>query len=175
MAYKSSEFKNYDVYVTTVDEVKIIYSEKDLENVEKVIECLENMPIETKSNLKEIKLLPNKARGNVAGVTNYDKITLYGISKYDDATIENIIYHEVAHTWAYELIKDKILDFSYTDYREIVELDNNFVSNYSKKSIKNNDDYSEDFAESIAFFLIDEEDFTENHPARADFILSILN
>ena len=34
-----------------------------------------------------------------------------------------------------------------------VKNDNNFVSNYSKRAIKN-DDYSEDFAESIAFFLI---------------------
>lgn len=173
--FKASEFKNYNVYVTTVDGVKVIYSEKDYKSVEKVIKCLENMPISTKSNLKEIKLLPNKIKGNVAGITNYNKITLYGISKYDNKTIENIIYHEVAHTWAYELIREKILDFSYTDYRKIVELDNNFVSNYSKKAIKNNDDYGEDFAESIAFFLIDEEEFTEEHPARAEFILSILN
>ena len=75
--YTSNEFKNYDVYVTTIDDVKIIYSEKDTKSVEKVIECLDNMPAETKSNLTEIKLLPNKSRGNVAGVTNYDKIIIY--------------------------------------------------------------------------------------------------
>lgn len=172
--YSSEEFKNYDVYVKTIDDVKIIYSEKDDESIEKVIEYLKNMPSETKVNLEEIKLLPNNSRGNVAGVTNYDKITIYGLSKYDDETIENIIYHEVAHTWAYELIREKVLDFSYTDYREVVEADDNYVSNYSKKAIKN-DDYSEDFAESIAFFFMDTEDFEEEHPARAEFIHSILD
>lgn len=172
--YKSKEFKNYDVYVKTIDDVKIIYSEKDNESVLKVIECLENMPDETKSNLEEIKLLPNKTRGNVAGVTNYDKITIYGLSKYDDETIENIIYHEIAHTWAYDLIKEKVLDFSYTDYKDVVKEDDNFVSDYSKKAIKKGD-YSEDFAESVAFFFINQEDFIENHPARAEFILSILD
>ena len=173
--YTSKEFQYYDVYVTTIDEVKIIYTEKDEKTISKVIECLENMPSKVKSNLNEIKLLPNKSRGNIAGATNYDKITIYGLSKYDEKTIENIIYHEIAHTWAYELIREKILDFSYTDYREVVELDDNYVSNYSKKAIIKLNDYSEDFAESVAFFFINEEEFAENHPSRNEFILSILD
>lgn len=173
--YKSKEFKNYDVYVSTIDDIKIIYTEKDKNSIQKVINCLENMPSKTKTNLTEIKMLPNDSRDNVAGVTNYDKITLYGLYKYDKKTIENIIYHEVAHTWAYELIKEKVIDFSYTNYKRNVEKDNNFVSNYSKKAIKNSNDYSEDFAESISFFLIDNEDFCKKYPSRAEFIISILN
>lgn len=172
--YKSKEFGNYDVYVKTVDDIKILYTKKDFNSVEKVVECLNNMPEQTKSNLKEIKLLPKKSRGNVAGVTNYDKITLYGLSKYDESTIENIVYHEVAHTWAYELIREKILDFSYSTYKDVVEEDNNFVSNYSKKAIKKSSDYSEDFAESVAFYLMDAERFESKYTARAEFLNSIL-
>ena len=85
--YTSKEFKYYDVYVTTIDEIKIIYTEKDEKTISKVIECLENMPSKVKSNLNEIKLLPNKSRGNIAGATNYDKITIYGLSKYDEKAV----------------------------------------------------------------------------------------
>lgn len=173
--YNDDEIGKKDVYVLTYEDVKIIYTEKDTKSVEKVIDLLNNMPSQMKSNLNEIKMVPSKTRGNVAGVTKYNSITFYGLSSYKGETFENIVYHEVAHTWAYELIRTKVLDFSYSEYSELVNEDDNYVSNYSRKAIVKNDDYSEDFAESIAFYMIDSEDFEINHPARAEFIATIVD
>ena len=164
-----------DVYVTTYESVKFIYTEKDARSVEKVFDLLDNMPTQMKENLKEIKMVPSKTRGNVAGVTKYDSITFYGLSSYRNETFENIVYHEVAHTWAYELIRNKVLDFNYSEYSDLAREDDNYVSTYSRKAIIKNDDYSEDFAESVAFYMIDSEDFEMNHPARAEFISSIID
>ena len=65
-------------------------------------------------------------------------------------------------------MKEKILDYSYTDFSKAIKKDNNHVSNYSKGIA------SEDFAESIAFYLINQNSFKKNHPARADYIESLL-
>ena len=173
--YEDEEIGNKDVYVTTYESVKFIYTEKDARSVEKVFDLLDNMPTQMKENLKEIKMVPSKTRGNVAGVTKYDSITFYGLSSYRSETFENIVYHEVAHTWAYELIRTKVLDFNYSEYSDLAREDDNYVSNYSRKAIVRNDDYSEDFAESVAFYMIDSEDFEINHPARAEFISSIID
>lgn len=173
--YEDEEIGNKDVYVTTYESVKFIYTEKDARSVEKVFDLLDNMPTQMKENLKEIKMVPSKTRGNVAGITKYDSITFYGLSSYRSETFKNIVYHEVAHTWAYELIRIKVLDFNYSEYSDLVSEDNNYVSNYSRKAIVRNDDYSEDFAESVAFYMIDSEDFEMNHPTRAEFISSIID
>lgn len=173
--YEDEEIGNKDVYVTTYESVKFIYTEKDARSVEKVFDLLDNMPTQMKENLKEIKMVPSKTRGNVAGVTKYDSITFYGLSSYRSETFENIVYHEVAHTWAYELIRNKVLDFNYSEYSDLAREDDNYVSNYSRKAIIKNDDYSEDFAESVAFYMIDSEDFEISHPARAEFISSIID
>lgn len=173
--YEDEEIGNKDVYVTTYESVRFIYTKKDVKSVEKVFDLLDNMPTQMKENLKEIKMVPSKTRGNVAGVTKYDSITFYGLSSYRSETFENIVYHEVAHTWAYELIRTKVLDFNYSEYSDLAREDDNYVSNYSRKAIVRNDDYSEDFAESVAFYMIDSEDFEINHPARAEFISSIID
>lgn len=173
--YEDEEIGNKDVYVTTYESVRFIYTKKDVKSVEKVFDLLDNMPTQMKENLKEIKMVPSKTRGNVAGVTKYDSITFYGLSSYRSETFENIVYHEVAHTWAYELIRIKVLDFNYSEYSDLAREDDNYVSNYSRKAIIKNDDYSEDFAESVAFYMIDSEDFEMNHPARAEFISSIID
>ena len=173
--YEDEEIGNKDVYVTTYESVKFIYTEKDARSVEKVFDLLDNMPTQMKENLKEIKMVPSKTRGNVAGVTKYDSITFYGLSSYRNETFENIVYHEVAHTWAYELIRNKVLDFNYSEYSDLAREDDNYVSTYSRKAIIKNDDYSADFAASVAFYMIDSEDFEMNHPARAEFISSIID
>lgn len=173
--YEDEEIGNKDVYVTTYESVRFIYTKKDVKSVEKVFDLLDNMPTQMKENLKEIKMVPSKTRGNVAGVTKYDSITFYGLSSYRSETFENIVYHEVAHTWAYELIRTKVLDFNYSEYSDLAREDYNYVSNYSRKAIVRNDDYSEDFAESVAFYMIDSEGFEINHPARAEFISSIID
>ena len=114
--YEDEEIGNKDVYVTTYESVKFIYTEKDARSVEKVFDLLDNMPTQMKENLKEIKMVPSKTRGNVAGITKYDSITFYGLSSYRSETFENIVYHEVAHTWSYELISNTVLDFNYSEY-----------------------------------------------------------
>lgn len=160
-------------YIKTVNNVSIIYTEKEKETVKSVEEIILSLPEKLLNNLEEIKLIPTEHISKAAGITNYDKIVFYNLSKYSKATIKNIVIHEIAHTWAFELMKDKKIDFSYTDYREKVESDNKFPSQYAKENVKNGK-YNEDFAESVSFFLINESSFTNKYPARASYIKELL-
>jgi hypothetical protein len=126
------------------------------------------MPDTTKANLTEITLLPTKHESGAAGITAYNKITLYNLSSYTNNQIKNIVSHEIAHTWAFELMRTKTLDYFYTDFSKAAEEDGNYVTKYSKTSA------SEDFAESVSFYLIDTENFEKNHPARAEYIEGLL-
>ena len=155
-------------YVTTVDNVKIIYTSKDAKKIELVKSVINNMPDVTKTNLAEITLLPVEHKSGAAGITAYNKITLYNLSTYSNDQIKNIVSHEITHTWAYELMRTKTLDYSYTDFSKAANEDGNFVTKYSKTSA------SEDFAESVSFYLIDTENFEKNHPARAEYIEGLL-
>ena len=110
---------------------------------------IKEMPEKTKTNLKEITLLPKDHVSKAAGITDNNKITFYNLSNYTNSQIKNIVFHEVAHTWAHDLRSKKVIDYSYTDFSKAIKTDNNYVTNYSKTSP------SEDFAESIAFYLID--------------------
>lgn len=172
--YELNGVKNLDIYTTTIGDTKIIYTSKDAKKIDMVTSLIKSMPEKTKANLKEITLLPTKHSSNAAGITNYDKITFYDLSSYSDKTIKQIVFHEIAHTWAYELIKDKQLDYSYMDYQKAVKNDKNFVSNYSKAYIDKNNNYSEDFADSVAFYLMDSNSFEKKYPNRADYITNLL-
>lgn len=69
----------------------------------------------------------------------------------------------------------KIIDYSYTDYQEIVKKDNNYVSSYAEKFAKQHDfRVSEDFADGVAFYLIDENKFTKKYPNRAKYFKELL-
>jgi uncharacterized protein YajQ (UPF0234 family) len=165
---KDYELENKETYIKTIDNTKIIYTSKDAKKIDFVSDLITSMPDKTKTNLKEMVFLPTEHSSKAAGITVYNKVTFYNISKYSDKQIKNIIFHEVAHTWSYDLMGQKVLDYSFTDFSKAISEDNNFVSNYSKGKA------SEDFAESIAFYLINPDSFTKNYPARADYIENLL-
>lgn len=173
--YTFEEMKNSKnkIYIKTVKNVSIIYTEKEKNSVKEIEKIINSLPNKLLTNLKEIKLIPAKHESKAAGITKYNKITLYKLSSYSKTTIKNIVIHEIAHTWAYTLMQNKTLDFSYTDYQEVVNKDKKFPSNYAKENVANGD-YSEDFAESISFYLINKMSFSKKYPARTEYIKKIL-
>lgn len=165
--------KKYKTYIKTIEDVSIIYTEKDSKTIKKLETIISKLPKTLLENLSEIKLLPLKHTSGATGVTKYDKITLYNISSYSTSTIKNVVIHEIAHTWAYKLMENKKIDYSYTDYKLAVDTDEKFPSNYAKENVKQGN-YSEDFAESVSFFLINQKSFAKKYPARADYINKLL-
>ena len=173
--YKFEELKNTNTktYIKTIKGVTVVYTSKDAKSIKTIEEIISSLPDKLLVNLKEIRLMPAKHSSNAAGITRYNKITLYNLSSYSKSTIKNIVIHEIAHTWAYDLIKDKAIDYSYTDYKKVVDSEKKFPSTYAKENVKNGN-YSEDFAESVAFYLINTKSFERKYPARADYIKKLL-
>lgn len=173
--YSMSELSNkkYKTYIKTIENVSIIYTEKDSKAIKKLETIISKLPKTLLENLSEIKLLPTRHSSGATGVTKYDKITLYNISSYSTSTIKNVVIHEIAHTWAYKLMENKKIDYSYTDYKLTVDADDKFPSNYAKENVRQGN-YSEDFAESVSFFLINQKSFEKKYPARADYISKLL-
>lgn len=69
----------------------------------------------------------------------------------------------------------KYIDYSYTDYQEIVKKDNNYVSSYAENfASQHSNRISEDFADGVAFYLIDERKFTKKYPNRAKYFKELL-
>lgn len=165
---KDYMLENTNTYVRTVDGAKIVYTSKDAKKIDYIVSLIQKMPSKTKANFKEMILLPVNHSSKAAGITNLNKVTLYNISTYTDKEIQRIVTHEIAHTWAHELRKNKVIDYSYTNFSKAVKADNKYVTNYSKNSV------SEDFADSMALYLADANSFTKNFPARANYILSLI-
>ncbi len=164
---KGYMLESEQAYVRTVENTKIVYTTKDAKKIDYVVELIEKMPTVAKINLKEITLLPAEHASKAAGITDYNKVTLYNLSTYTAKEIQRIVTHEVAHTWAHELRRAKIIDYSYTNFGNAVEADGNTVTDYSKNSL------SEDFADSVALYLANTDSFTKNFPARANYISSL--
>ena len=59
-------------------------------------------------------------------------------------------------------------------YQKAVEKDKKSVSNYSQKFTSENGKYSEDFADSVAFFFINATSFAKKYPNRAQYIQQLL-
>ena len=165
---------NLKTYVKTIKGVKVIYTEKETDVLKDIEEIILSLPDKMLANTHEIKLVPFEHSSNAAGITRYDKITFYNVSKYTKATLKNIVIHEIAHTWAYELMKDKAIDYSYTDYKEVVKMDKRYPSNYARRNVEAGD-YSEDFAESISFYFINKDSFTRKYNSRAQYIGNLVD
>lgn len=165
--------KNYKTYVKTIKGITLIYTSKDLKTVEKVEKIINELPNELLVNVEELKFLPTTHKSKAAGITKYNKITFYNLSSFSTSTLKNVVIHEIAHTWAHDLTKNKIIDFSYTDYKSVVNSEKNFPSKYAKLNVQEGN-YSEDFAESVSFFFINEKNFTKKFPARSSYIKEIL-
>ena len=164
---KDYMLENEQAYVKTVENAKVVYTTKDAKKIDYVAELIAKMPEVTKTNLKGITLLPTEHTSRAAGITDYNKVTLYNLSTYTDKEIQRIVTHEIAHTWAHELRKAKVIDYSYTNFGNAVKADGNVVTDYSKNSL------SEDFADSVALYLANADSFTKNFPARANYIANL--
>ena len=138
----------------------------------RVNELLNELPSELKKGIEEI-ILYSYDNDNIVGTTKDGVIKLYNFSKYSKSTQKYILYHEVAHTFGRYLMDKKILDYHYTDYQEYVKLDKNYVSKYSKEYIINKNNYSEDFADSVVEYLLNNEKFISNHPNRSTYIYNV--
>lgn len=171
--YELVKDKKLSTYVSTFNNVKIIYSDKEKNAFKKLVSYLKILPKELLENVVAITMIPFENTSNIAGVTKDNEITLYKFSKYSTSTQKNIIYHEIAHTWARNLMNQKVIDHSYSDYSEVVAKDKNYVSNYSKSYIKDKGAYNEDFADSVAFFFINNKSFKKKYPYRFEYINSL--
>lgn len=165
--------KNVKTYIKTINNISVLYTNKEEKTIKNLEEIISSLPQKLLGNLKEIRLMPAKHKSGAAGITNYDKVTFYNLSTYSKTTIENIVIHEIAHTWAYDLMKDKIVDYSYTNYRKAVNADKKFPSEYAKVNVKAGN-YSEDFAESVSFYFINEKTFAKKYPARTEYIENLI-
>ena len=166
--------KNYKTYIKTVKGITLIYTSKDSKTINKVEKIINELPEELLINVEEMKFIPAKHSSKAAGITKYNKISFYNLSSYSSSTLKNVVIHEISHTWAHELTKEKKIDYSYTDYRKAVEIDRRFPSKYAKTNVAVGN-YSEDFAESVSFYLMNIKSFTKKYPARAEYIENLLN
>ena len=165
--------------------VRCLYEEKETQNKLEIyyqneedfntlIETLEDVSNELLNSVNKIILYSNEKESNVAGITQNRTIRLYEFSKYSNSTRKRILYHELAHILGNELLENKIIDYDYTEYKKMVEKDGNYIDEYSKKYILEKNRYSEDFAESVAMYLINKENFEEKYKNRSEYIEKVL-
>lgn len=153
------------------NDIKFIYREKDNESLNLVLEYLNNLPVKVKQGIKEIHFEDKK--GDVAGVTKGTSIILYDFSAYDTSTQRHILYHEIGHTFANELGRLNKLDFD--KYIEVAKKDKSYLSNYSKKKIKENNNYSEDFADAFSMYFKDNDSLKRKHKNRYEYLENLIN
>ena len=153
------------------NDTKFIYREKDKKSLNLVLKYWEDLPIKVKQGVKEIHFEDKK--GEVAGVTKGTSITLYDFSAYNISTQRHILYHEIGHTFANEMSRLNKLDFD--GYIEVVKKDKNYLSNYSKKKIKENNNYSEDFADAFSMYFRECDSFKRKYKNRYEFLENLIN
>ena len=163
----------FDVYVETYRNMKIIYTDREKAIIPNMKEYLAILPENYIQNVDTIKLIPFENTKNIAGVTKENFITLYKFSKYDPRTQKNVLFHEIGHTFANKMMTKQIIDYSYTNYTNAALLDQKSVSHYATKFTEENNRYSEDFAESMAFYFISST-FDKQYPNRAKYIRELL-
>lgn len=150
---------------------KFIYGETDKETLNLVLKYLEDLPLEVKQGIKEICLEDKK--GEIAGVTKGTSITLYNFLAYDILTQRHILYHEIGHTFANEMSRLNKLDFD--KYIEVAKKDKNYLSNYSKSKIKENNNYSEDFADAFSMYFRDNDGLKRKYKNRYEFLDNLIS
>lgn len=172
--YVLSNKKSDKTYVKTIDGIKVIYTDKDKKALSIIEKIITNIPNAMKLNVKEIQCLPYSIPDNTAAITKNNRIYTYSISRYSSLVIKHILLHEISHTWANRLMKEKVIDYSYTDYSKAVMADKKSVTAYSEK-YNNREIYSEDFAESVALYLSSQRTFETKYQNRANYIENLLN
>lgn len=153
------------VKIEMILEIEIFYeNDKEIESMKKY---LDKVPTTMLKGTKTIVLLDYENE-DVAGTAINKTIRLYNFETYDKLTQKRILYHEIGHLWAVYLTKYNIIDYSLEEYKTYVELDNNYITKYSKDNIR------EDFADAIAEYLINKESFSRKYKNRMKYIESIL-
>lgn len=155
------------------ENIEIKYSEYNEKSVSQIIEYLKEIPKEIKKEIKEIVILPYR-NNNIAGMVKNEVIYIYDFESYDDMTKKRIILHEVGHIWENYLRQIKLLDYELSDYSRAVKCDKNFITDYSKLYIEEKNRYSEDFADSVAEYLINKEKFCTKYKNRAKCIENLI-
>ena len=153
------------------NDTKFIYREKDKKSLNLVLKYWEDLPIKVKQGVKEIYFEDKK--GDVAGVTKGTSITLYDFSAYNISTQKHILYHEIGHTFANELERLNKLDFD--EYIDAAKIDKNYLSNYSKNKIRENNNYSEDFADAFSMYFRECDSFKRKHKNRYEYLDNLIN
>ena len=69
----------------------------------------------------------------------------------------------------------RILDRNYTDYTEYAKKDKNYLTDYSKGAIKSEGNYSEDFADAIAEYIMNNTSFKRRYKNRYEYIENLIN
>lgn len=111
---------------------------------------------------------------NIAGKVKNYTIYLYDFEGYQTSTQKYIIWHEVGHIWENYLRQVKLLDYELTDYSESVKNDKNYITEYSKKYIIEKDRYSEDFADAVAEYILNKDEFGSKYANRAKYIENLI-
>ena len=155
------------------NQIKIEYQNQD--DLTDVISLLKEIPPKIVDCVDKIVLYDNEKEKNVAGISKDRNIELYKFSSYCVAMQKHILYHEFAHIWGNKLMQYKVLDYHYTDYAKVVRKDNNYISDYSKKYIIEKNNYSEDFADSVAKYLISNKKLSEKYSNRQEYIEQMLD
>ena len=150
------------------DGTMFYYKENDQEAFEIVLNLLRELPENVKKGVAEIHF--EGKNGNVAGRTGGSTITLYDFLSYDEKTQRHIFYHEVGHTFGNVLWSQKLIDLDYTEYAEAVKKDKNYLSDYSKSKIKEENNYSEDFADGFSEYFRTYKSFKRKHKNRFEYL-----
>ncbi len=171
--YELVKGEDLNVYVETYRNIKIIYTDKEENAMEKLKEYIELLPENYTQNVKTIQMIPFDNTQNIAGTTKDTTITLYHFSQYAKQTKMQIIFHEIAHTFANKMMEKKIIDYSYSQYTKAAIKDRCFVSKYAQKSASLQSRLSEDFADAMAEYFMSSS-FERRFPNRYAYLNSLL-
>lgn len=154
------------------DGTMFYYKEKDQEAFDIVLNLLRELPENVKIGVAEIHF--EGKNGNVAGRTGGTTITLYDFLSYDKETQRHILFHEVAHTFGNVLWSKNLIDLDYKEYAEYVKKDKNYLSDYSKGKIKEENNYSEDFADGFSEYFRNYKSFKKKYKNRFEYLNKLI-
>ena len=154
------------------DGTQFYYYESDKESFEIVLNLLRELPENVKIGVAEVHF--EGKNGNVAGSTSGTTITLYDFLSYDKETQKHILYHEVAHTYRNVLWSKNLIDPDYEVYAEAVKKDRNYLSEYSKGKIKDENNYAEDFADGFSEYFRNYKSFKRKCKNRFEYLNKLI-
>lgn len=153
--------------------IQFYYKSEDGQAVEIVNQLLEKLPSEFLIGVQRIDF--EGKNGNVAGRTRGKDIILFDFMNYEIEAQKRILYHEIAHTYSNVLSAYGFIESDYADYAVFVKKDKNYVTDYAKSYIKEQNSYSEDFADSVALYFSNPQKLKKKHSNRYQYIDKLIN